>query len=180
MRRMSELSAIFFDIDDTLYSTTEFAVQARRNSVNAMIRAGLRMDPEECLRELNEVIGEFSSNYEQHFDKLLLRIPQKCYDGINPGILIASAVVAYHDTKVQQLVPFPNVPEVLERLSQTNLILGVITDGRDIKQAEKLVRLRVWNTSPRPSSSRIRSASASRTPSSTRRPARTWGLTRTK
>ena len=34
---MSELKAIFFDIDDTLYSTSEFAATARRNAMEAMI-----------------------------------------------------------------------------------------------------------------------------------------------
>ena len=35
------LDAIFFDIDDTLFSTTVFADKARRNAIDAMIRAGL-------------------------------------------------------------------------------------------------------------------------------------------
>ena len=56
-------------------SITEFAQQARLNAVNAMIKAGLQMGPEELLLELNEVIQEFTSNHEHHFDKLLLRLP---------------------------------------------------------------------------------------------------------
>ena len=37
------LKAIFFDIDDTLFSTTEFADRARRGAVDAMRRYGLRL-----------------------------------------------------------------------------------------------------------------------------------------
>ena len=61
---MSQIKAIFFDIDGTLFSTMEFAAQARRASVKAMIKAGLNMDEESLLEELLEVVKEFSSNYE--------------------------------------------------------------------------------------------------------------------
>ena len=138
-----KLAAIFFDIDDTLYSTYEFSEMARDAAIEAMIRAGLRMSKEQLRQELEEVIEEFSTNYEHHFDKLLLRIPRRHYKGLNPSILVAAAVVAYHDTKFRYLRPYEDVIEVLKLLYNTELILGVITDGVTIKQAEKLVRLRV-------------------------------------
>ncbi|MFO0981798.1 MAG: TIGR02253 family HAD-type hydrolase [Planctomycetota bacterium] len=134
------LRAIFFDIDDTLFSTTEFADKARRNSIREMIRHGLKMDAEEAHKELKEVITEFSSNYPHHFDKLLKRIPTTLYAGLNPAVLIAAAVVGYHNTK-KELTAYPDVIEALELLSRTKLILGVITAGLEIKQAEKLVRM---------------------------------------
>jgi len=138
---MAKLRAVLFDVDDTLYSTTEFADLARSNGVQEMVRLGLKMNPEDVLRELHEVIGEFSSNFEYHFDKLLLRLPPEAYQGVNPAILIAGAVIAYHETKVRQLKPFPEVPEVLGKLRQTDLILGIITMGPQVKQAEKILRL---------------------------------------
>ncbi len=140
---MKTLKAIFFDIDDTLYSTSEFAAMARRNSVRALIGAGMRMPEDELLRELNEVIAEFSTNYEHHYDKLLLRIPRDKWGGLNPAVLVASAVVAYHETKFRHLKPYEDAVEVLGLLSKTGLILGVITAGLTVKQAEKLVRLKV-------------------------------------
>lgn len=143
-RRMTQLKAIFFDIDDTLYSTTEFAARARRNSISAMIKAGLKLPLDEALKELEEVVAEFSSNYEHHFDKLLLRLPQRCYDGINPAILVAAAVVAYHQTKFRELRPYPDVIPVLKSLAQTDIIRGIISAGLVIKQAEKLIRLNIY------------------------------------
>lgn len=59
---MARLQAILFDIDDTLFSTTEFARKARRNAVRAMIQAGLDVPEEVVLKELDEVLAEFSSN----------------------------------------------------------------------------------------------------------------------
>ena len=140
---MKPLSAIFFDIDDTLYSTSEFARRARGNSVDAMIAAGLRTDRETLLSELDEVIAEFSSNYGNHFDKLLLRLPREAVEGFNPAILVASAVVAYHETKFRELAPYDDAVRLLEDLSKTDLVVGIITAGLAIKQAEKIVRLRI-------------------------------------
>ncbi|MCZ6601798.1 MAG: TIGR02253 family HAD-type hydrolase [Planctomycetota bacterium] len=144
-RQGPRLKAIFFDIDDTLFSTSEFARRARRNSLEAMIQTGLRIDLDDLEAELTEIIAEFSSNYDQHFDKLLLRIPRKHYRGVNPAIIVAAGVVAYHQTKFMELKPYDDVPKVLERLSQVSeLVLGVITHGLAVKQSEKLIRLGIY------------------------------------
>ena len=139
-----KLDAIFFDIDDTLFSTSVFAEKARRNAVDAMIRIGLRVSREECLRELNEVIKEFSSNYGHHFDKLISRLPEAASAGINPAIIVAAGVVAYHETKSRELKVYDDVYEVLKALSQTSVIRGIITAGLTLKQAEKIVRLKIY------------------------------------
>jgi putative hydrolase of the HAD superfamily len=135
------LRAIFFDIDDTLCATTEFARRARRNAVKAMIAAGLAAGEEEVVAELDEVIAEFSSNYEHHFDKLLLRLRPDTLAHRNRALVVASGVAAYHDTKFRELKPFPGVVELFRDLQRAGVRLGVITHGWTVKQAEKLVRL---------------------------------------
>jgi len=140
---VSLLKAIFFDIDDTLYSTSEFAEVARERAIEAMIRMGLRMNSADLKAELNEVVTEFSSNYEYHFDKLLQRVPRRFIKGINPAVLITAAVVAYHDTKFQKLKAYEDVLEVLRVLDNTDLVLGIITAGITVKQIEKLIRIEV-------------------------------------
>lgn len=139
------LKAIFFDIDDTLYSTTKFADDARRASIDAMITMGLKIDPEEGYRELVEVITEFSSNYGAHYDKFLSRIPPDAMQNTNPSLLVAAAVVAYHETKFRELSAYEDVTTVMKLLSEkTDLVLGIISSGLRVKQAEKLIRLGVW------------------------------------
>ena len=140
---MRKLAAVFFDIDDTLYSTSEFARRARLNSIDAMVAAGLRADRHMLLAELEEVIGEFSSNYGNHFDKLLLRLPREATEGLNPAVLVASAMVAYHDTKFRELAPYPDAVDLLKDLSETKLVVGIISHGPAIKQAEKVIRLKI-------------------------------------
>ena len=88
---MPDLEAIFFDIDDTLYSTSEFARRAREAAVDAMIAGGVSVSREELLAELDEVVKEFSSNYEHHFDKLLQRLPRRATKGVNNALASAWA-----------------------------------------------------------------------------------------
>ncbi|MCR4317001.1 MAG: TIGR02253 family HAD-type hydrolase [Planctomycetes bacterium] len=138
------LRAIFFDIDDTLYSTTEFAKQARKASIAAMRKHGFKMPLDHAIRELNEVISEFGANYDMHYEKLLRRVPERFKSGVNPAILMAAAVMAYHAYKVEALKPFDDAKEVFPVLAKADLHLGVITHGLDIKQAEKLLRLGLY------------------------------------
>ncbi|MCC7013032.1 MAG: HAD-IA family hydrolase [Planctomycetes bacterium] len=138
---MRALDALFFDIDDTLCATTAFAQRARHNAVRAMLEAGLAAPEESVYRELEDVISEFSSNYEHHFDKLLLRLDPRALQDLNPALVVAAGVAAYHDTKFRELVPFPGARELLRDLKAAGLTVGIITHGLTVKQAEKLVRL---------------------------------------
>jgi len=139
------LDAIFFDVDDTLFSTSEFAEKARHNSCVAMIEVGLKLELADLMSELSEVVSEFTSNYDHHFDQLLRRIPRRHYKGVNPAILVASAVKAYHDTKASELQPYPDAFDLLRDLSRhEGLVRGVISSGLTIKQAEKLLWLGVY------------------------------------
>jgi putative hydrolase of the HAD superfamily len=135
------LKAILFDVDDTLFSTTGFARRARRNAVRAMIRAGLDLPEDVVMRELDEVVAEFSSNYEHHFDKLLQRLRPASLRRVNAALVVAAGVVAYHDTKFRELVPFEDVFPLFEDLKRAGVRLGIITHGWTVKQAEKMVRL---------------------------------------
>jgi len=144
MNDSHRLKAIFLDIDDTLFSTTVFAEKARGNAVRAMIESGLKVSFEEAFRELKEVITEFSSNHGHHFDKLLKRFPPDAVGCVNPAVLVASGVIAYHRTKNSELKPFPDVLAALEILGETPLLIGIITAGLAVKQAEKLLRLGLY------------------------------------
>ncbi|MHC4939165.1 MAG: TIGR02253 family HAD-type hydrolase [Planctomycetota bacterium] len=135
-----QLAAILFDIDDTLFPSSQFADAARRSAVEAIVNAGLEVDVSVAMEELHAVVKEFSSNYGHHFDQLVVRLAPNLRDGVHKALVIAAGVRAYHETKAQ-LAPFPDVVRCLEKLSHTSLIRGVLTNGLTIKQAEKLVRL---------------------------------------
>jgi len=139
------LKAIFFDLDDTLFSTSLFAHRARLASVDAMVAAGLDIEPDLLLDELNEVVAEFSSNYDKHFEQLLRRIPKRIEKLVNPAIVIAAGVIAYHETKARELSPYPDAKLLLAELArQGEVIRGIISSGLTIKQAEKILRLGIY------------------------------------
>jgi len=128
---------VIFDIDDTLFPSSEFAAQARRNAVNAMIMMGLKADPDELLSDLGTIIRKKGSNYEHHFDDLCRK------RGIrDPSRFVAAAVAAYHDTKTS-IQPFPTVPLTLLRLKEAGFRLHIATNGIAVKQWDKLIRLRI-------------------------------------
>jgi putative hydrolase of the HAD superfamily len=134
------LDVVLFDLDDTLYSTTDFAETARREAIRSMIAAGLRISEEEGVQELTEVVAEFSSNYEHHLDRLLDRLGPEAQGGRNPAVLIASGVVAYHRAKERGMHILPDARACLEALQAARVRMGVITAGLQVKQAEKLIR----------------------------------------
>lgn len=137
------LDVVLFDIDDTLYSTTAFAASARRAAVEAMVAHGLDLPVEDAHRELAEVVAEFTSNYDEHLDRLLDRVGPARWGGRNPAVLIAAGVVAYHQTKERHLRPLPDAVALLGTLHRARVRVGVVSAGLRVKQAEKLVRLGV-------------------------------------
>lgn len=138
---MATLRAVLFDVDDTLFSTTRFSRAARLNAVRAMVAAGLDLPEDLVLRELEEVLAEFSSNYDHHYDQLLRRLRPKALERINPALIVAAGVAAYHDTKFRELKPFDDVIPLLRDLRAAGVVTGIVTHGWTIKQAEKIVRL---------------------------------------
>lgn len=129
--------AVFFDIDDTLYASSELAYHARENAVNAMIDAGLvEKDPKKVFSLLEAIVKEKGSNFTRHFDLLLERVRMEW----NPAI-IAAGVAAYHDTKISYIHPYPDTVPVLLQLREKGCKLGIITNGIAVKQWEKLIRL---------------------------------------
>ena len=136
-----KLDALFFDIDDTLYSSTELAERARSRAMDAMARAGLKADRDRVRALLAEIIEDYSSNFPYQFDELLERLPGNSYSPVNRAVIVASAVAAYHDTKFRELKPFDGVPGALAAFRSRGVRMGVVTAGVPVKQAEKLVRM---------------------------------------
>ncbi len=131
------IKAIFFDIDDTLYSSTDLSSKARRTAVEHMISKGLEVDPEEAYSALMRVVRKYGSNYGDHFGKFFTDELGRPPD----YRMIAAAVIAYHHTKFVNMRPYPHTVQTILELHIRGYKLGIITDGLPIKQWEKLVRL---------------------------------------
>jgi putative hydrolase of the HAD superfamily len=126
---------IFFDVDNTLFPTAEFAELARKNAVRAMVETGVGISEAKLHKALNALIREKGSNYPRHFDLLLKRMGVK-----SPARHVAAAVAAYHNTK-SSIQPYPEVPKTLMELKERGYKLYVATNGDAVKQWYKLIRM---------------------------------------
>jgi len=131
------IRAVFFDIDDTLYSSTDLSSKARRTAVEHMISKGLEMSADEAYEALLRVVRRYGSNYGNHFDRFFIDELKRPPD----YRMIAAAVIAYHHTKFVNMRPYPHTVETILELRTRGYKLGIITDGLPVKQWEKLIRL---------------------------------------
>ncbi|WP_414468609.1 TIGR02253 family HAD-type hydrolase [Methanobacterium sp. ACI-7] len=130
------IKVVFFDIDDTLYDTSGFAKLARKAALNVMIDAGLPLESDEAYKLLREIIDEYGSNYDKHFNILTKRV-----FGEEKPLLIGLGMITYHNVKFALLRLFPQTTRTLIYLKKRGYSLGVISNGITIKQWEKLIRL---------------------------------------
>lgn len=106
-----------------------------------MIKTGLRVDEETILAELGEIIQEFGSNDDRHFDKLIKRFPKEAYPPGAEMFIVGSGMIAYHQCKFRGFFPFEDANDVLKLLQERGLGLGIISAGVPVKQVEKILRL---------------------------------------
>jgi putative hydrolase of the HAD superfamily len=130
------VKAVFFDLDDTLYNTTQQVESARDNAVKAMISAGLETSVEEAKMALKKVVEDKGPNHQHHYDDMLRALGLKA----DPKV-VAAGVVAYHDTKSAYMVPYSDTVKTLLELWNGGYLMGIVTDGVPVKQWEKLIRL---------------------------------------
>jgi len=129
-----KVQSIHFDLDSVLYIPSAFLENTLKLAVKVMIENGLRADFEEALVKLKEIRAT-DSNAADHFDRLC-----DYYNGRMDPIIIASGVEKYWDCKSGNMMAAPHAHYVLGSLSQ-HYSLAIISNGRPVKQAAKLVRL---------------------------------------
>ncbi|MGA3405480.1 MAG: HAD family hydrolase [Candidatus Bathyarchaeia archaeon] len=132
----SKLKAIIFGIDDVLYDATLQSSSARLSAVKAMIEAGLPVDVETGYRTLEEIVKTVGPDNTKHFDMLLEKL------GLNwtPSV-VAAGVVAYRSTSPVFLKPYPDTVPTLLTLRDQRYKLGVASEGKSVKQWQKLLSL---------------------------------------
>ncbi|MFX1297019.1 MAG: TIGR02253 family HAD-type hydrolase [Promethearchaeota archaeon] len=136
------IKTTIFDLDDTLFNSTELSTQARRSAIRAMVDLGLPMSFNKAYQVLQEVVKEYGSNYDKHFDQMLKRVKIK---SSKMKLYVSAGIIAYHDTKYVNIRPFHDVIPTFIELKKLEIKICVLTDGDAIKQYEKILRLRLQN-----------------------------------
>jgi len=65
---------IALDLDDTLFNASLLVEKSREASLRMMIDYGLPIDLKDAKILLDQIVEEFGSNSESHFDLLMLRL----------------------------------------------------------------------------------------------------------
>ncbi|MAF89618.1 MAG: TIGR02253 family HAD-type hydrolase [archaeon] len=131
------MKCIFFDLDGTLVDTRKLVEMSRRKSVSAMMKAGLPGTEEKIYESLLKIVEKTGSNYDRHFNELL-----KEHQVQMAGKIIAAGVISYHESKQNNITPFDGIPEMLDELKK-KYTLCVLTNGKLVKQWEKIIRLKI-------------------------------------
>lgn len=131
-----KIRCVLFDIDDTLYDASFQMSTARLNAIKAMIESGLPTNIEIAYRVLEEIVKEFGPHHNRHYDKLLERLGLAW----NPRV-IAAGVIAYRETSPAYLKPYSDTIPVLLKLRQSGYQIGIVSEGRSVKQWQKLIQL---------------------------------------
>ena len=131
---------IFFDIDDTLYDSSNFRVIARKESIRELNKSLKKFNhsfTEEYLYDMFEKIYQEDKNSSKMYDKLLERLNIPIYE---ISMHVAKTVKKWEDTK-NKMKTFDNVKDVLDKLIQKGYKLGIASSGLSIKQWDKLLRI---------------------------------------
>lgn len=135
---------ILFDIDDTLFETTKFSKLAREKSITALQKSlenhGYTYSYDYLYDEFLKVY-DLDKNSGKLFDKLLIDVLK--VDVFLVQKLVSVCVYEYHRAK-HKMEMCEGAKDVLNNL-KTDYILGVVSDGRPIKQWDKLIRLGLDN-----------------------------------
>ncbi|MHA2179800.1 MAG: TIGR02253 family HAD-type hydrolase [Promethearchaeota archaeon] len=145
---MSPIKLIGFDLDDCLFDSTGLSDKARIKGIDAMINLGLKIDRNEAIKIIYDIVKEYGSNFSEHYNFFIRRLNQ-----LNENIefiryndqykFVAAAVMAYHEEKVNSIRLYDDVEICLKRLNDLAIKTAIITDGLPIKQYEKILRLKI-------------------------------------
>lgn len=122
------ISAVVFDLDNTLVDFMLMKRNAVKAGIGAMIDAGLAFTHSEIDTRINEIYKEQGIEYQRVFNALLESLTGR----IDPKIL-AAGIIAYRRAREATLVTYPHVHMTLFHLSRMGLKLGVVSDAPQLE-----------------------------------------------
>src|SRR6476660_8656768 len=118
------IKSVVFDLDNTLVDFMAMERRAIDAAIDAMVDAGLELEPQEIRDRIDVIYKERGMEYQQVFDDLIFNIFQK----IDHRVL-ASGIIAYRRAREASLKPYPHVTATLMELIRRDVKLAVLTDA---------------------------------------------------
>ncbi len=132
------IEAVIFDLDNTLCDFMGAKQRAIEAAVDAMIDAGLRLDPGAGRARIRAIYDDRGIEYQRVFDTFLQQELGRVDDRV-----LAAAVVAYRRARDGVLVPYPHVVLTLNRLLKDGYKLAVVSDAPRFEAWIRLCMLRL-------------------------------------
>ncbi len=140
------ITAVFFDLDDTLYDCRSWIKECRLNASSRIRQYFPQYTENQIYNTMTKVSKEKGAFYERLLYETAVHL------GISPNdskfhIAIAEAEMEYKRRNYDPvfLAPYPNAREILEKIGKDRA-LGIITNGNSSVQWRKLVVLGLRNT----------------------------------
>lgn len=135
---MNNKGIIFFDLDDTLFESSNFAEFVKKESLKEMISKGLDAEIDSLYDNYKKVYDYLGANARNHYNHLL----EEFYDLGRADVdrYVAAAVLKHYKLKSAMRL-FDNSEKVLKILSDSGYKLGIISSGNGKNQWDKIFTL---------------------------------------
>lgn len=131
------IRAILFDLDNTLIDFWKFKNVCVNSAVDAMIKAGLKVDKKKAEKIMWGIYDKFGMEYSQIFQEFFKRIGKK-FD----YRIFVHALMAYRKARTGLLVSYPGVKKTLIKLKK-KYKLAIISDAPKIKAWMRLAAMEI-------------------------------------
>ena len=118
------ITAVIFDLDNTLVDFMAMKRRAIDAAVQAMIDAGLNLSPDEVKARIDAIYKERGIEFQNVFDQLLYDV----FNKVDYKILSAG-IIAYRRAREAALVPYPHVYMTMMELLKRGMLLAVVSDA---------------------------------------------------
>jgi HAD superfamily hydrolase (TIGR02253 family) len=132
------MRGILFDLDNTLMDFVKMKEMSCEAAVQAMIKTGLKTTKEEGLKVLYDMYEQMGWENQEIFAPFI-----KKFNGSVDYEMLASGIVAYRRAKTNLVMPYPNVPDVLNKLKKKGLKLGILSDAPRMQAWIRLVEMNI-------------------------------------
>lgn len=129
---------MLFDLDNTLMDFMKMKRRAIEAAIGAMIGAGLRVGRKRAEKMLWGFYEEKGYEYQKIFQLFL----KKTMGRIDYPVM-AAGIIAYRQVKEGYLEPYPGIADVLLKLREKRLKLGIVTDAPRLQAWLRLAEMRL-------------------------------------